>query len=414
MPQPARRPPVWFLVAATATGPLALNMFVPSMPGLPAAFGTDSATVQLTLSLFLVGVAVGQLVYGPLSDRFGRRPVLLGGLGLYTLAGLACALAPDIGSLVAGRVAQALGGCAGMVIARAIVRDAWDRDRATSVLALVIAGMAVAPMIGPAVGGFLDVWIGWRAGFVVLTVFGMTVLSVGIRALPETHAARTPIPGPQALWLAYRSLAVKPAFLGYALVTAFTTAGFFAFLAGAPYAMVERLGRTPGEYGLFFILLSGGYMAGNMAVSRFAGRVRPDTLIAAGIAMCLLGPAVLLGLLAGGLFTPITLFVPTILMCFGNGLCMPPAMTLAVGVDPRLAGTASGLLGFLQMGLGAAASTAVGAFDPGNPAIMGASMIGTNTLALAALYLARRPGAPAFPSAAAPHLLQTPDPRGRS
>jgi len=232
------KPPVSLLVAATATGPLALNVFVPSMPALPAAFGTGHATVQLTLSLYLVGVAVGQLAYGPLSDRFGRRPVLLGGLGLYVLASIACALAPSIGLLILGRVAQALGGCAGMVIGRAVVRDAWDRDEATRVLALVIAGMALAPMIGPVLGGFLDEWAGWRAGFVLLVGFGAVVLLAGLRALPETHRDRTPFPGPAALVAAYRALGSKPLFLGNALATATATAAFFAFLSGAPHAMV--------------------------------------------------------------------------------------------------------------------------------------------------------------------------------
>lgn len=386
----ATPPPVWLLVAATMTGPLALNIFVPSMPGLPEAFDTVPATVQLTLSLYLVGVAVGQLLYGPLSDRFGRRPVLLCGLAVFVAASLACAVAPSIGALIIGRVAQALGGCAGMVIARAIVRDAWRREDATAVLAMVIAGMAVAPMVGPAVGGFLEVWIGWRANFVLLVAFGLLVWVAGVMALPETNATRTPIPGPLALWNAYRSLLAKPVFVGHALVAGFTTAAFFAFLAGAPYAMVERMGRPPSEYGLFFVLLSLGYIAGNMAVSRVASRFSAEALALAGILCGLIGPAIILGFLAIDVLTPSTLFLPTTVLCFGNGLAMPSSMTAAVGVDPRLAGTASGLLGFMQMGLGAVASTAVAAIHAGEPLVMVGGMIAMNVLAVGALVVARR------------------------
>lgn len=386
----ATPPPVWLLVAATMTGPLALNIFVPSMPGLPEAFDTVPATVQLTLSLYLVGVAFGQLVYGPLSDRFGRRPVLLAGLTVFVVASLACTVAPSIGALIAGRVAQALGGCAGMVIARAIVRDAWNREDATAVLAVVIAGMAVAPMVGPAVGGFVDVWIGWRANFALLVAFGLVVWIAGVMALPETNGHRTPIPGPLALWHAYRSLLAKPLFLGHALVAGFSTAAFFAFLAGAPYAMVERMGRPHSEYGLYFVLLSLGYMGGNMAVSRVASRFSAEALAFAGILCGLVGPAVILAFLAFGIMTPSVLFLPTVLLCFGNGLLMPASMTAAVSVDLRLAGTASGLLGFMQMGLGAVASTAVAAIHAGEPLVMVTGMMLMNILAVGALVLARR------------------------
>lgn len=385
-----RQPPVWLLVAATATGPLALNLFVPSMPGLVATFGADHATVQLTLSLFLIGVAFGQLVYGPLSDRFGRRPVLLAGMGLYLAASMACAMAPGIGTLIIGRVAQAAGGCAGMVIARAIVRDAWDRDQATRVLAAVIAGMAVAPMVGPAIGGFLDEWAGWRAGFVLIAVFGALVLAAGLKALPETHNDLTPLPGPMALVGAYRKLAGKPVFTGNALVAALNTAGFFAFLAAAPYLTVEMLGRSPSEYGLLFVLLSVGYMAGNIVVSRLVGRVPAERLTQIGLALSLIGPLVTMGLMAGGWFTVWTLFLPATLMCLGNGFVMPTSMAAAVGAEPRLAGTASGLLGFLQMGLGAAVSTGVGALTAGGPTAMVVAMVAVNVAAYAAFAYARR------------------------
>jgi DHA1 family bicyclomycin/chloramphenicol resistance-like MFS transporter len=365
-------------------------MFVPSMPKLHILFHTDYAMVQLTLSLFLIGIAVGQLIYGPLSDRFGRRPVLLAGLVLYVAASLACALAPNIGFLIGGRVAQAVGGCAGMVLSRAIVRDVWSQDDATRVLAMVIAGMAVAPMVGPALGGVLEDWTGWRTGFLFMAGFGVLVLVAATRSLPETNRQPIPIPNPAALWSVYRILLGKPVFLGYALVTALNTAAFFAFLAGAPFIMVEMLDRTASEYGFAFMLLSIGYMGGNLLVSRLAGRWRAETLTVIGLVLSLAGPVVLLGLLLVGVFTPLALFLPATVMCLGNGFVMPNAVSAAVGAEPRLAGTASGLLGFCQMGLGAVVSTGVGAMKEGEPHVMAIAMVVISVLSFVAYRFARR------------------------
>lgn len=387
---PTSKPSVALLVAATMTGSLALNIFVPSMPGLEAHFGTSHAMVQLTLSLYLAGLAAGQLLYGPLSDRFGRRPVLLVGLGLYALASLACAFATSIGLLVAGRAVQALGGCAGIVICRAIVRDAWKGEEVTRILALVIAGMSIAPMVAPALGGFLDEWFGWRAGLLVLAAFGAVVWAVALRRLDETHGNLTPLPGPAALLIAYRTLFGHRAFLGHALAVAWMSAAFFVFLAGAATIMHTTLHRPPSEYGLYFVLLSLGYMLGNMAVSRLAGTVRPEALALAGLLLSLAGPLVLAGFLVAGWFSAPILFLPSLLLCVGNGLTIPISMSTALGAEPRLAGTASGLLGFVQMGLGAAASSVVGLFPPGDPWVPAVGMVVSNLAALAAWNYARK------------------------
>jgi DHA1 family bicyclomycin/chloramphenicol resistance-like MFS transporter len=202
------------LVAVTATGPLALNILMPSMPGLPAVFGTDYATVQLTLSLYLIGLAGAQLIYGPLSDRYGRRPVLLAGLGVFLLGTLTGALAASISMVIAGRVLQAVGGCAGMVLGRAIVRDLYERDRAASVIAYVTMAMVVAPMLAPLFGGFLDDWLGWRATFWFVAVYGSVVVVFCFLLLGETHRTRLPFPGPAGMLSSYLRLLRSPLFLG--------------------------------------------------------------------------------------------------------------------------------------------------------------------------------------------------------
>jgi DHA1 family bicyclomycin/chloramphenicol resistance-like MFS transporter len=183
----ARRPPVLLLVGMAAIGAFALNVFVPSIPGLAAYFHTDLATIQLALSLYFVAIAAGQLIYGPLSDRFGRRPVLLGGLVIYAAASLACAMAQSVEALIAARMVQALGACSGIVISRAIVRDVYDRATAASALGYITSAMAAVPALAPAVGGYLDLWFGWRASFVATLLFGLAVLAGTIPAGHETN-----------------------------------------------------------------------------------------------------------------------------------------------------------------------------------------------------------------------------------
>lgn len=353
-------PPIWILVAATATGPLALNIFVPSMPGLVRVFETDYATIQLTLTLYLVGVAVAQLVYGPLSDRFGRRPTLLAGLAIYAAASLLCALAWSVETLIVGRILQAVGGCAGMVLGRAIVRDVFERDRAASVIALVTMAMAVAPAMAPALGGFLEAAFDWHATFLVPMAMGIVVLAAALRKLNETNL--TPIPRIDLLSMlrSYGELLRSRAFLGYAGNTAMSVGAFFAFLAGGPYVIIEILHRPPSEYGLYFVLISGGYMTGNYLASRISQRYGIDRMIPLGVAVSTAGGVASVGLLAAGVVNTASVFLPMVVVAVGNGLSQPNGIAGAVSVNPRIAGAASGLMGFGQMATGALFTVVVG------------------------------------------------------
>lgn len=358
----ARRPPFLILVAVSAIGPLALNIFMPSMPGLQATFGVSYGTVQLTLTLYLIGLAVCQLFYGPLSDRYGRRPLLLAGLALFVIASIASALATSIETLIAARLVQALGGASGIVLSRAIVRDLYQGEKAASVLGYITMAWVLAPMIAPAIGGYLDQLWGFRLSFVVLALIGAVTLVVAWFTLHETNFNRR---SDGRLWQSahYGRIFASRQFRGYATSLAFASAVFFTFLAFAPFLTVNIMGRSAVEYGLWFILVSLGYMAGNFLSGRYSELIGNDRMVLFGNLMTLLGAGLCLLLALMGILTPVALFAPMLLCALGNGLTIPNGTIRAISIDPMLVGTAAGLLGFLQMGVSAVISQGVGSLQ---------------------------------------------------
>lgn len=361
IPDATRRPGLPILVAITGMGPLALNIFMPSMPGLQRVFHADYATVQLTLTLFLIGLAVAQLAYGPISDRHGRRPVLLAGMSIFVVGSIACLIAPTIEILIAARVLQAVGACAGMVLSRAIIRDLYDRDDAVSMLAYVMAAMVVIPMLAPSVGGVLDEWFGWWASFAFCALAGAIVLTAAWLVLHESHTPSTAARGAADMALDFLRLLRNPSFSSYAFQGAFTSTAFFSFLSGAPYVTIDILGRSPAEYGLYFISLSLMYILGNFLSGRYSKRVGLDRMIWIGTSIGAVATGSFLACAAAGMVSVVTLFGTIAFMTVGNGLTIPNSMAGAISAEPRIAGAAAGLAGFLQMGLGAVATLIVGA-----------------------------------------------------
>ncbi len=378
------RPSYAILVAISAVGPLALNIFMPSMPGLQSEFGVTYGVAQLTLTLYLVGMAACQLIYGPMSDRFGRRPLLLGGMTVFVAASLLAAAAPSIEVLILARLLQALGGAAGIVLARAMVRDVFDRETSASVISYITMAFVVAPMIAPVLGGIIDEHAGWRTDFWLLTVLGALVLAAAWRLLPETHLQRGAGGSSAGLLAGALRLFAMPRFRGYTLTLAFTSSVFFAFLGGAPHIMMDVLHRTPVEYGIWFISISAGYMAGNFLSGRYTKTVGIDRMIMSGCAITLAGGLLCFAAAILGMLSPVTLFIPMCLAAFGNGLTIPNGTAGAISVDARLTGAAAGWSGFAQMACGAAASQLVGSLQNDWPFAVFWFMAAASLLALAA------------------------------
>lgn len=352
-------PHILTLVGIAAVGPLAMNVFLPSLPGMARYFEADYRVIQLLVSLYLVAIALTQLVVGPLSDRYGRRPVLLGGLAIFALSTIAAIFSPNVETLIVCRLFQSTA-ATGMVLSRAVVRDTVaSLDDAASRIGYVTMGMAVIPMVAPILGGVLEEHYGWKASFLLTFVITLIVLLVAYLDLKETNHTRSDSMIGQLR--TYPELLRSRRFWGYALSAGFSSGAFFAFIGGAPYVASELLGMRPTDYGLYFAVISVGYMAGNFVSGRFsrAGGVNRMMLVGSliGMAGCVLSVV----LFASGYMHPISLFGPTALLGIANGMVLPNANAGIVSVRPHLAGSASGLGGTLQIGVGALLAFVAGA-----------------------------------------------------
>jgi len=376
-PPSQARPAVWLLVAMIGLGPFTMQVLVPSLPAMGEDLGVSTAVVQLTVTFYLMAVACGQLVYGPLSDRFGRRPLLMMGLALYAVASLLGAVADGIGMLVVARILQAAGACAGVVLARAVIRDSWPREESASVLGYVTMGMTIAPMLAPVLGSLLEEAFGWRATMWACLAFGLPLAWIAFARLPETLASPQSLPGLGAVWAAYGNLWALPLFRGYCGVTALSTGIFFAFLGGAPYVVVQGMGYSPVTFGLAFAAISILFALGNFLAGRLSRRLGVVRLLTIGTLITTTG-AVLAGIAVVMLPAHIaSFFVPIGIVALGNGMVQPNAIAGALSVRPAWAGTASALVGFLQMGFGGLATFIVGLVEGGSG--VGTSLIMTAT-----------------------------------
>ena len=342
------------LVAMTGVAPISLYMLVPALPMLATTFGRDISVAQMTVSLYMVGIACSQIIMGPLSDRFGRRPVLLAGLGLMVAASGACILAENLPQLIAARFLQALGGATGMVVSRAIIRDLYSRDRISSMISLVIAVMMIAQMLSPLTGGLLETAFGWRAIFYLITAAALTITVTIAFALPETRRDRTESGGFRG---DVGSLIQSRAFIGYVLCQVLASQIIFTFAGGGPYIVVTQMGRTSAEYGAWFATTGFAYLVGNLFCVRFAPRHSLEKLIWFGLALQVGGSLLnLVWSITGINQVPSVLFGTQMIVMVANAFVMSNSAAGAISVRPEAAGTASGAMGFLQQGVGALVS----------------------------------------------------------
>jgi DHA1 family bicyclomycin/chloramphenicol resistance-like MFS transporter len=354
-------PPIAVLVAISALQPVGINMFMPAIPVMRVDLATDTTTVQLAISLYLAATAVGMLVHGPLSDRYGRRPVLMVGLVMYIVGSLVCVFAPTIEFLLAARVVQAFGSSAGMVLSRAIVRDCFDRERSASMIGYVTMGMAIAPAVSPGIGGVLSEVFDWRATFAAMCVFGVGTFFYALASLHETNPrAGTPIRA-GAMLRSFGALLAIPAFWKFSGTAALASAVFFSFIGGAPHIAPTVLGISPAVYGAYSSLLSIGYIIGNYLSGRYAARVGIPRMVHVGNVVALAALPLMAVAATLEAHHPLWFFGAMILVSIGNGICLPSAIAGAVSVRPDLAGAASGLTGAFHIALGATATVVVGA-----------------------------------------------------
>ncbi len=402
---PPRVRPVWLdrrtpphvatLVMLSGVPALNMNMMVPSLPSIAADLGAEYGVAALAISAYLALTAVLQIAIGPLSDRYGRRPIILVAFAVFLVATVGCILAPSIEALLAFRMLQSAI-AAGIVLSRAIVRDMVPMDQAASMIGYVTMGMSVAPMIGPMAGGFLDEVFGWRAIFMATFVFGLLGAILAWADLGETNSAPSASFGAQMR--AYPALARSQRFWGYSGTATFASGSFFAFLGGGPWVATEVLGMEPAELGLYFGLIALGYMLGNFLSGRYAGRMGLNRMMLIGGCVSALGPLLAGTFLLAGALAPATFFGSCFFVGLGNGLTLPSANAGIVSVRPELAGSASGLSGALMIGGGAALAAVTGALlgpgSQGGPLIcmmLASALLGLATT-LWVIAVARRRG----------------------
>jgi len=370
------------LGALTGIGPLAIDMYLPALPTIAREFGTAASVVQSSLASYFIGIAIGQAFYGPLSDRLGRKPILYLGLALFMISSVACARAESVNVLIAFRFLQALGGCAPIVIPRAVVRDHFDQAGSVRMLSVLMLVMGLAPILAPLIGGQLLVHFGWRAVFWVLGGYAATLLAVVAILLPESLPAARRLRQPIADVLAnYWFLARDRRFMGHALSGAFIFAGLLSYISGSPVVFIEIFHVRPERFGFFFGFNALGIVAASQINRLLVGRVETHRILRMVLPVSMMAGVVLALDAYSGFGGFPGILIPLFFYIACHGFVLPNTTALAMAPHGRVAGSASALLGTFQFVLGAVAGSLVGAFANGTPVPMAVVVAGCGTTA---------------------------------
>jgi DHA1 family bicyclomycin/chloramphenicol resistance-like MFS transporter len=361
MLRPGSRGLTTLLAMLTGLGPLSMDMYLPSLPAIARVLEAPTARVQLTIASYLIGFAAGQVIYGPISDRRGRRPVLLAALALYATGTLVCAATQSIDTLIAARFLQAVGGSGAIVLARAVVRDLYSGARAGRELSLMGAISGFAPIAAPMIGGVLQTAFGWRASFIVMAAAAVVAIVVVGRLLPETLRRRTDEPISLSFMAqSYAAVLRQGDFLAYLGILTISYAGLFAWISGASVILQRVYGLSAFAFGFTFALGAAGYVLGTTIASRLVLRLGLDRTIGLGVTLLAAGGLAVAAVVAADIANAVWLVVAMAIYLAGLGLAMPQAIAGALTPFPERAGTASSLMGFTQQTVAAIVTAAVG------------------------------------------------------
>ena len=352
-------PSLALLIPLTMFGAVATHIFVPALPAAAQDLHASPGAMQLTITLYLVGMATGQLIYGPLSDRFGRRPMVLAGQTFYVLSCLLAVFAGSIGELIVARVLQALGACSGLVLARAMVRDGATTDQAAARLAVVMATMAVGPALAPMLGGFIVGWVGWRWIFVLMALLGAVLLVGSLLCLPESNRQLQPLPSLRSMLQNFRRLLGLRVFRGYAIGGCCVSTSMYAFFPVSPFLLINVLHQTPQQLGLYYLFIMAAVSGGGFSAGPLSRQFGTRAVMLGGNLLQLIAAVGLLAVDLGGHLSVFAVVLSIVLVGAGAGLASPMATVGAVSADVNAIGTASGLFGFMQMMFGALCSLVV-------------------------------------------------------
>ncbi len=379
------------LTLMVALGPLSTDLYLPSLPSLTTTFSTSVSQVQATMSVFIAGFAVATVIYGPLSDRFGRRKVLVGGMSIFVAGSAGCMLADSIESLIWWRFVQAVGGCAGPVLVRAVVRDVYEREQAARFMSYIASAMAMAPAIAPIMGGWLHLEFGWRSHFVALSLLGLFFIAGVMGLLRETNTRLDPLATDARRIAANIAIMVRhPQFLAFSLTLMFSYGALFSFISIGAFVLIDVLGVAPERFGFLFFFVALGYASGGLLAGRLVPKLGIERLIRFGVLFGVSVSGVGLALAWNGVETIAAVVIPVVGVFFACGFVLPNATVGALMPFPEFAGTASSAISFLQMSGGALIGFAAGWLHDGTTLPLFAVVIASWCWAAAIYFTALR------------------------